>query len=91
VLGNREKAIARNFYDLGASDSVKRWYWGEIEGRDPKPANAAAGLKRKYVTIPVPAHTDPDGTLIEASSQVVEVVQFWAMSRSHGRTLLIVK
>ena len=27
VLGAREKAVAREFYDLGQSDAVKRWYW----------------------------------------------------------------
>jgi hypothetical protein len=76
---NREKWIAKNFYDLGSGDAVKRWYWRESEGREPKltsDAEPASGLQRKYVTVPVPEHTDIDGTRIEASSRVVEIVQF---------------
>jgi len=40
---------------------------------DPQPAGVK--LQRKYVVLPVPEHTDPDGTIKEANNQVVEVVQ----------------
>jgi hypothetical protein len=29
VLGSREKIIARNFYDLGSGDAIKRLYWAQ--------------------------------------------------------------
>jgi hypothetical protein len=94
---NREKWIASNFYGLGEGDAVKRWYWRESEGRPEtrgsSDAEPASGLQRKYVSIPVPAHMDPStGTLIEASTRVVEVVQFIAaVPQPHGRTLIVVK
>ena len=86
VLGsNREKAIAKNFYGLGAGDAAKRWYWSDIEGRSmgsqsigeaqaPPPDN---GIQHKYVVLPVPEHVE-NGVIKEASQQVVEVVQFIA-------------
>jgi len=39
----------------------------------------------------VPEHIEPDGTIKEANNQVVEVVQLWSVTRSHGRNLFIVK
>jgi hypothetical protein len=38
-------------------------------------AQPTTNLQRKYVVLPVPEHVDPDGTIKEASNQVVEVVQ----------------
>jgi hypothetical protein len=29
VLGSREKVIARNFYDLGSGDAIRRLYWAQ--------------------------------------------------------------
>jgi hypothetical protein len=78
VLGSRERAVARNFYDLGSGDAIRRLYWAQ---RASQQYNAAADaqpattLQRKYVVLPVPAHVEPDGTIKEASNQVVEVVQ----------------
>ena len=78
VLGSREKAVARNFYDLGSGDAIRRLYWAQ---RASQQYNAAAEaqptttLQRKYVVLPVPEHVEPDGTIKEASNQVVEVVQ----------------
>jgi hypothetical protein len=78
VLGSREKAIARNFYDLGSGDAIRRLYWAQRASQqyngtaDTAPATK---LQRKYVILPVPEHVDPDGTVKEASNQVVEVVQ----------------
>jgi hypothetical protein len=40
-------------------------------------APPATKLERKYVVLPVPEHVDRDGTVKEASNQVVEVVQLW--------------
>ena len=94
TLGYREKLIARNFYDLGSGDAIKRLYWAQRRAQQytgTAEASPVEKLERKYVVIPVPEHVDPDGTVKEASNQVVEVVHFIEMRRSHGRSLIIVK
>ena len=78
-LGHREKQVARTFYDLGAGDEIKRLYWAQRRAQETggtASAQPATALERKYVVLPVPEHTDPDGTIREANNQVVEVVQF---------------
>lgn len=93
VLGYHEKFIARNFYDLGSGDAVRRLYWAQRASQQynsTADAAPAAKLQRKYVVLPVPEHVEPDGTIKEASNQVVEVVQFLAVTRSHGRKLFVV-
>jgi hypothetical protein len=85
---NREKGIAKNFYSLGQGDAVKRWYWDNIEGHAERPVSSEAqaqpdsGLQHKYVVFPVPEHVE-NGTVKEASQQVVEVVQLIAVVKSH--------
>jgi hypothetical protein len=94
TLGYHEKLIARDFYDLGSGDAIRRLYWAQRRAQQSAgltESQPATNLQRKYVVIPVPEHVDPDGTVKEASNQVVEVVQFVEMGRSHGRSLLIVK
>ena len=94
TLGYREKFIARNFYDLGAGDAIKRLYWAQRRTQQTSgltESQPATNLERKYVVIPVAEHVDPDGTVKEASNQVVEVVHFVEMRPSHGRNLIIVK
>ena len=91
VLGYHDKWVARNFYDLGAGDAVKRLYWaqrasqqyGGVSQADPTP------LQRRYVNIPIPEHVDPDGTIKEASTQAVEIVQVWKAVPSHGGRLFL--
>jgi len=93
VLGYHEKFIARNFYDLGSGDAIRRLYWAQRATQQyngTADAPPATKLQRKYVVLPVPEHVEPDGTIKEASNQVVEVVQFLALTRSHGRKLFIV-
>jgi hypothetical protein len=78
VLGGREKIIARNFYDLGSGDAIKRLYWAQRRVQETvgvTVSQPATSLQRKYVVLPVPEHVEPDGTIKEANSQVVEVVQ----------------
>ena len=78
VLGSREKIVARNFYDLGTGDAIKRLYWGQRRVQETPglaEAKPATSLQRKYVVLPVPEHVEPDGTIKEANDQVVEVVQ----------------
>jgi hypothetical protein len=80
MLGYHEKFVARQFYDLGSGDAVKRLYWAQRNVQQYRAGGIsdgapAAGLQRKYVVLPVPEHVDPDGTTKEASNQVVEVVQ----------------
>ena len=94
TLGYREKFIARNFYDLGSGDAIKRLYWAQRRAQETSALTEfqpATNLERKYVVIPVPEHVDPDGTVKEASNQVVEVVHLVEMRRSHSRNLIIVK
>lgn len=74
--GNGEKGIAKNFYDLGQSDAAKSLYWAQRRAQETgDPPQQQTSLERKYVVLPVPEHTAPDGTQIEAHQQVVEVVQ----------------
>jgi hypothetical protein len=79
LSGNGEKRIAKDFYQMGGADQLKRAYWRQLNGvgyPEHKPvADAGTGLQRRYVTLPVPAAIDPDGTVKEAHLEVVEVVQ----------------
>jgi hypothetical protein len=78
VLGAREKVVARNFYDLGSGDAIRRLYWAQRASQQyngTADAQPATNLQRKYVVLPVPEHLEPDGTIKEASNQIVEVVQ----------------
>ena len=90
--GNGQKAIAKNFYELGEGDTAKRLWWAHRRAQetgDPPPQQHTS-LQRKYVVLPVPEHTAPDGTQIEASQQVVEVVQFYAViHRPGGKRLFL--
>jgi hypothetical protein len=81
TLGYHDKFVARQFYDLGSGDAIKRLYWSQRNIQQYRPSGAADApqatkLERKYVVLPVPEHVDPDGTIKEPSNQVVEVVQF---------------
>jgi hypothetical protein len=83
VLGYHEKFVARSFYDLGSGDAIKRLYWaqrneGQYRARDAGDSSSSVSLQRRYVTLPVPEHVDPDGTIKEANNVVVETVQFCA-------------
>lgn len=83
TLGYHEKWVAREFYDLGSGDQIKRLYWaqrasqerGSVSQADPVP------LQRRYINVPIPEHTDPDGTVKEANTQAMEIVQFWDRRR----------
>ena len=78
VLGSREKAVARNFYELGSGDAIRRLYWAQRASQQyngTADAQPTTNLERRYVVLPVPEHIEPDGTMKEASNQVVEVVQ----------------
>jgi hypothetical protein len=80
TLGYREKFIARNFYDLGAGDAIKRLYWaqrGAQEYSGTADVPPATKLQRRYVNLPSPAYQDIDGTWHEGSLHAVEIVQIW--------------
>src|SRR6516165_9514993 len=81
TLGYHDKFVARQFYDLGSGDAIRRLYWSQRNIQQYRASGAtdapqATKLERKYVVLPVPEHVDPDGTIKEPSNQVVEVVQF---------------
>ena len=77
LSGNGQRVIAKKFYELGAADQVKRLYWAQRRAQEAGGGQAeqGVGLQRRYVVVPVPEHVDPDGTIRDASNQVVEVVQ----------------
>ena len=82
TLGYHDKFVARQFYDLGSGDVIKRLYWAQRNVQQYRAsaitdAPPTTSLQRKYVVLPVPEHVDPDGTIKEANNQVVEVVQLW--------------
>ena len=82
TLGYHDKFVARQFYDLGSGDVIKRLYWAQRNVQQYRASGIAdapptTSLQRKYVLLPVPEHVDPDGTIKEANNQVVEVVQLW--------------
>ena len=82
TLGYHDKFVARQFYDLGSGDVIKRLYWAQRNVQQYRASGIAdapptTSLQRKYVVLPVPEHVDPDGTIREATNQVVEVVQLW--------------
>ena len=82
TLGYHDKFVARQFYDFGSGDVIKRLYWAQRNVQQYRASGIAdapptTGLQRKYVVLPVPEHVDPDGTIKEATNQVVEVVQLW--------------
>jgi hypothetical protein len=62
---------------LGEGDTVKRLYWAQRRAQETGGTAAApqTALQRKYVQIPVPENVQPDGTVQEAHTTVVEVVQ----------------
>jgi hypothetical protein len=93
-LDRTEKRVASRFYDLGQGDAAKRLYWAQRRAQESGgtvDVQPAVNLQRKYVVLPVPEHVKPDGTVKEANNQVVEVVQFWAITQSHGRRLFLVQ
>ena len=77
LSGNGQRVIAKKFYELGAADQVKRLYWAQRRAQEAGGGQAeqGVGLQRRYVVVLVPEHVDPDGTIRDASNQVVEVVQ----------------
>ena len=82
VLSGSQKAVAREFYDLGSGDAVRRLYWGQRAAQASNgvsDADQATKLQRKYTVVPVPEHIDPDGTIKEPSNIIVETVQFWSL------------
>ena len=95
VLGYHEKFIARDFYDLGAGDAIRRLYWAQRASQQYNgTADAAPAIKlqRKYVNLPTPAYQDADGTWHEAALHAVEIVQFIdVVQKPHAQKLFIVK
>src|SRR6476660_7077264 len=84
--GNRERQIAHNFYEFGAASEVQDLYWRQRDGqRYAKTVDTGAALKHRYIVLPVPEHTAPDGTIIEASEQVVQVVDWIQAVPNRGR------
>jgi hypothetical protein len=94
VLGYHEKWVARNFYDLGSGDAIKRLYWAQRRVQDhggTAEASPVEKLQRRYVNIPYPPFQDADGTMREGGVRAVEIVQIWKAVPSHGGMLFLVK
>jgi hypothetical protein len=82
VLGYHEKWVARNFYDLGSGDAIKRLYWAQrrsqqYSGGGTSEASPVEKLQRRYVNLPSPPFQDADGTWREGSLHAVEIVQIY--------------
>jgi hypothetical protein len=80
TLGYHEKFVAREFYDLGAGDAIKRLYWAQRQAQEysgTADAPAPTQLHRRYVNLPSPSYQDADGTWHEGSLHAVEIVEIW--------------
>jgi hypothetical protein len=55
LAGNSQRGIAKNFYELGVADQVKRLYWAQrrAQGIGDGQAEQGVTLQRRYVSIPV--------------------------------------
>ena len=80
-LSYGQKQVAKNFYELGEGDSIKRLYWAQ---RDSQARNSQftdapppVTLQRKYINVWIPPEIDVDGTQREGHFAAVEIVQFW--------------
>ena len=72
-----EKAYASG-YDKGRSDEVKRLYWVQKSlhrGDEFSTGFGGTFLTPTFYEIPVPEHVASDGTIIEAHSQVIEILE----------------
>lgn len=92
-LSYGQKGIAKDFYELGQGDAIKRLYWAQRDSQErntglsdaPLPVN----LQRKYINVWMPPQVDPDGTEKEGHYTAVEVVQFWkVVPTKKGRLFL---
>ena len=80
TLGYHEKFVAREFYDLGSGDAIKRLYWAQRSSQQyngTAEASPVEKLQRKYVNLPSPAYQDADGVWHEGSVHAVEIVPIW--------------
>jgi hypothetical protein len=80
TLGYQEKFVAREFYNLGGGDAIKRLYWAQRNSQQyggTAEATPVEKLQRKYVNLPSPPYQDADGTWHEGSLHAVEIVQIW--------------
>ena len=84
VLGGaqqRSKASAyRNGYDKGRSDEVKRLYWVSKQlhqGDEFGSGGSGTGstLSPSFYELPVAEHVNSDGTIIEAHTEIIEVLE----------------
>jgi hypothetical protein len=93
TLGYHEKWVAREFYDLGSGDAIRRLYWAQRRAQESSgtaDAPAPTQLHRRYVNLPSPAYQDADGTWHEPSLHAVEIVQVWkAIPTINGGRLLL--
>jgi len=95
TLGYHEKFVARNFYDLGSGDAVRRLYWAQRSSQaytrsgGTAEASPVEKLQRKYVNIPYPPFQDADGVVREGGVRAVEIVQIWKAVPSHGGRLFL--
>ena len=63
-------------YDKGRSDEVKRLYWIQKRLHEGDEFGVGgSGLVPSFYEVPVPEHVNSDGTIIEAHTQVIEVLE----------------
>ncbi len=69
---NERQAYAQG-YQKGQSDEVKRLYWASKRLHEGDELSGT--FNRGYYEIPVPEHVTNDGVIVEAHTQVVEVIE----------------
>ncbi len=69
---NERQAYAQG-YQKGQSDEVKRLYWASKRLHEGDELSVT--FNRGYYEIPVPEHVTNDGVIVEAHTQVVEVIE----------------
>jgi hypothetical protein len=80
-LSGPSKSAFASGYEYGKADETKTLYWATFRrgwlpplAKQEQEAAKEEGLRRTYVNLPVPEHTAPDGTVIEAHYQPTEEV-----------------
>ena len=72
---NEQKAYTTG-YDKGRSDEVKRLYWMQKRMHEGDGYSLGGGsLTPSFYEVPVPEHVNSDDTIIEAHTQVIEVLE----------------
>ncbi len=71
---NREEDSYIDGFLRGQAHALKEAYWAEKD-EPSAPTEGAPMLERRYYEVPIPEHVREDGVIIEAHSQIIDVVE----------------